>query len=152
MILRAAQLDEVVPDAGDAAYDRHRKPGLFQDRALLDVQLNERLDVVPPGVRNARRIQPDLPHRFGDSLAAVAPHPVWIAGADPTGERARSPEAGRREPARLLLAEGNRLQRPSGLPELLLQGPQGHQRGDDTQGTVIPSARGLRIDVGTAHD
>ena len=51
------QLHLIVPEPGDAGHHRDRQSGLFEDRPLLDVELNEAVDVVAGGARRSFRGQ-----------------------------------------------------------------------------------------------
>ena len=69
-------------DAGDRVDDGDRQPGMFEDRTLLDMQLDEAVDVVALRRRDHGRIEPDAAHRVGDGLAVETPGTLGIARRD----------------------------------------------------------------------
>ena len=70
---------------------------VLEPRALLDVQLDERVDVVAPRLREPLRVEPDRRHRLADRDAVVVAHLVEMLAPGLARDRARAPEAGRVE-------------------------------------------------------
>src|SRR5207247_1691835 len=81
-----------------------------------------------------------------------APDRLRLVRSDPPGDRARAPEAGGVEAARLLLAERRRLERAPRPAELLAQGAQRDEARDHAEGAVVAAARRLRVDVRAGGD
>ena len=81
MIGPAGELYDVVTDARDRVDDAHRKPGRLEDGALLDVELDPGLDVVPRGLGNASWIEPDGAHRLTDRDSVGVEDPLGSSGS-----------------------------------------------------------------------
>ena len=143
----AGELDHVVADRGDRVDDADRQPFGLQDRPLLDVHLDPRVEVVPPGLGYPLRIEAHAAHGLPDRHALAVAYRFRLLRRDRADDRPRAPEVGRVEAARLLLAQRHRFERTAGGAELLAQRAQGDQRGDDAERAVVAPAGGLRVDV-----
>ncbi len=97
------------------------------------------------GIRSGSR--PTAAHRLADRHALAVADPFRLVRRDRADDRARAPEVGRVETARLLLAQRHRLERAARRAELLAQGPERDERGDDAERAVVAAAGGLRVDV-----
>jgi len=126
-----------VRSAYDCAHDGEWRPRRLEDRALLDVQLDERVDVVarcrgdPGGIEAAlAHSRPDLGvHRVDCSYDRREPQ-KFVAKREPSSSQIATTSSGRR-----------------GLPFSFDQRFDRRQSGNDAQGAVEPAAVAHRVDV-----
>src|SRR3989442_12116066 len=126
----------------DRAHDRERRAGGFQPRTLLDVQLDERIDIVLCSARQSGRVQAALAPRGPD---------FGVDRVDRARDRARAPEI-RAEARALFLADCDHFERAPGLAPGFEQRLDGSQTGDDAECAVEPAAPPHRVDVRTGDD
>jgi hypothetical protein len=139
VVLHPVERDPRPGDGHDAVDDAEREPFLFQDRALLDVQL----EIGAHGPRDAR-----LGAEIPDALELVdQPQPVTVAGVVGVLERdlpGHDPRGDHRglEARALLVGEHDHPDRVTGPSPLVVQGAQGLERAEHPElAIVLPAAR-----------
>src|SRR6266849_5531124 len=128
--------------AHDRAYDGEWRSRGLENRALLDVQLDECVDIVARGRGDPRGIETALTHCGGD---------FGVYGIGCACDRSRPPEV-RREARAFFLADRDDLERAPRFPLGFEQRLDGREPSDDAEGAVEPAAVADRIDVGSGND
>src|SRR5437773_12119071 len=103
--------------AHDRPYDAETRALLLEDRALLDVELDEGVDVAADRLSDVRGIETHATHRVGQRDAVGVACARGFVGRDAVGDRGRAP-AVRVGGAGLLLTECDRLEGAS-VPTVL---------------------------------
>src|SRR5205085_6520320 len=81
---------------------------VFEDGALLDMELDEDVEVTADSGGSRPGIETDRAHGGGQRYPIGVAHAIDFAGLEPIGDRPRTPEV-RVEAAPLLLADGETL-------------------------------------------
>src|SRR5207245_10789562 len=117
-----------------------------QDAALLDVQLDERVQVIPPGLAEALGRETNLGHRLAYARAAFIAERVELTFVDEAEDAAGAPEVAV-EAAVFLLAQCHDLERTQRRAQPLLQQAHGGQRAEYAQGAVVAATEAHRVNV-----
>src|SRR5437763_1267532 len=131
------------PDRSTAAGTR---TVVLADRALLDVELDEHVDVATHRAREVRRIQTDGAHAIGERDAIRVAHALRLVRLEAIRDRPRSPEV-RVEAASFFFADGDALEDPR-RPAVAL--PEAGDRLDprnDAEGAIERAAAANGVDV-----
>src|SRR4029079_14309752 len=123
----------------------------IEHRALLDVQLDERVEVAAHGLRRFRRIEAEGAHGVRERDAVGGPHVRALVRLDAVRDRASAPEV-RVEAAALLLADRDAFEDAGRPPVSLQQVDDRLDAGDDAERAVERTAATDRVDVGAGHD
>ena len=121
-------------------------------RALLDVQLDERVDAggVDPRVGQPVGVEARVAQRVGHAHAVAVAQPVEVGAREIAGGRAAADAAGP-EP-RLLPRPGDDLDRPPRGGAALPQEPDGLDRAEHPEHAVVAAGVQRRVDVGAGED
>jgi len=128
--------------AHDRAYDGERHLCGFQNPTLLDMQLDERVDIVACRARDLRGIEAALAHRRGD---------LGVRLVDRPDNRPGTPEVCRKA-GPLFFTDRDDFERPPRLALVLEERLDGGQPGDDAKCAVEPAAVAHRVDVRSGED
>jgi hypothetical protein len=74
----AAQFDHVVADGRDCVDNAHLQAVRFQDRTLLDVELDPGIEVIALRLPDPLRVETDAAHRLPDRRAVAVADQVWL--------------------------------------------------------------------------
>ena len=115
------QRDQVLAVAGDPVDDADRDVLSLQMGTLLDVQLDERLDVVATRFLDPGGIESHIAHGLRHRHTVVTAQPPRFLRRNPSDDRPRPPEVRGRESGRFLLDQRDDPDRLPRLPMALAQ-------------------------------
>ena len=147
MICLSQQPNAVAPETHDRRHQSQLVPLRFEDRALLDVQLEVRLDVVDPAGTSDEIEVESCGRHCGAKGDATRIAPRAQCGHVVTGEGAAAEECGA-EAGSFLVHEGADPEWSSGLEALPLEQCDGVHGGHHSQRSVQATAGGNRVQVG----
>src|SRR3989454_836325 len=146
-----AHRDLEVRGAGDGRDDAEPRPVILENRALLDVQLDEDVDVATHGTRRSGGVEADRTHRVGERDAVGVADAFGFVRLEAIGDGARAPEVGV-ETAALFLADGDTLEDPRRPAEAVPETRDRFDPRDDAERAVERAAAADRVDVRSGHD
>src|SRR6185437_11962556 len=127
------------------------EPFAVEDRALLDVELQERAEVTAPRLGDPGRIEADRAHRLGEHHSLDVAVALRLPRLNRPEQRPASPEVA--DEAAILFLGTHEYLDGIGRPRVAtLQGPRRDDRPDDPQSPVELPAGVYRIDVRPDED